>query len=88
MSEIAKKDKNIMHFIIYCVIAALGWIIPPVAPITAEGMHLIGVFVAAIYGWTVTTEIWPSLTTLVLIPFTGMADLATTISYAWGYDTI
>ena len=88
MSETAKKDKNIMHFIIYCVIAALGWIIPPVAPITAEGMHLIGVFVAAIYGWTVTTEIWPSLTTLVLIPFTGMADLATTISYAWGNDTI
>ena len=88
MSETVKKDKNVLHFVVYCVIAALGWIIPPVAPITAEGMRLISVFLAAIYGWTVTPAIWPSLITIVLMPFTGMADLATTISYAWGNDTI
>ena len=88
MSEAVKKDKNVLHFVIYCVIAALGWIIPPVEPITAEGMRLIGVFVAAIYGWTVTSEVWPSMATIILIPFTGMADLATTISYAWGNDTV
>ncbi len=88
MAETTKKDKNVLHFVIYCLIAALGWIIPPFAPITAEGMHLIGVFLAAIYGWTVTSDVWPSMMTILLIPFTGMADLATTISYAWGNDTV
>lgn len=82
------KSNELIKFIIFCVIASLGWIIDPIGPITVPGMRLISVFLAAIFGWTVSTEIWPSLAVLVLIPFTGMADLATTISFAWGNDTV
>lgn len=89
MSMVAeKKDKTILHFIIFCVIAALGWLIPAPSPITSEGMHLIGVFIAAIYGWTVTTEVWPSLATLILIPFTGMVTLQEFVANSWGSDTV
>ena len=84
---VAKKDKNVLYFIIYCIIAALGWIIPPVAPITPEGMHLLGIFVAAIFGWSVTSEVWPSFLTFLLIPFTGLADLAAVMAASWGSDT-
>lgn len=85
--QAVKKDKNILHFIVFCIIAAMGWVIPPVAPITVEGMRLLGIFVAAVYGWTVTSEIWPSLMTVILMPFTGLADLTTVLAGSWGGDT-
>lgn len=83
-----KKDKTILHVIIFCLISALGWLIPAPAPMTAEGMHLVGVFVAAIYGWSVTSEVWPSFLTLLLIPFTGLVDLNGFMAISWGSDTI
>lgn len=83
-----KRDKTILHVLVFCVIAALGWIIPAPAPMTAEGMHLVGVFIAAIYGWSVTTEVWPSLLTLILIPFTGMVTPQEFLANSWGSDTI
>lgn len=83
---VAKKDKNVLYFIIYCVIAAMGWIIPPVDPITPEGMHLLGVFIAAIFGWSITSEIWPSFLTFLLLPFTGLVDLAGVLAASWGSD--
>mgnify|MGYP004475832277 CR=1 FL=1 len=85
--QAVKKDKNVLHFIVFCIIAAMGWVIPPVAPITVEGMRLLGIFVAAVYGWTVTSEIWPSLMTVILMPFTGLADLTTVLAGSWGGDT-
>ncbi|MDO4280986.1 MAG: SLC13 family permease [Peptococcaceae bacterium] len=89
MSEAtAKKDKNLLYFVIYCIIAAMGWIIPPIDPITTEGMHLIGVFVAAIVGWSFTSEVWPSFMTLLLLPFTGLVDLNGFLAISWGSDTI
>ena len=84
----AKKDKNLLHLVIYCVIAAMGWLLPVVEPITPAGMKLLGVFVAAIYGWSVTTEIWPSLLTIALIPFTGITTLTGLLTATWGSDTV
>ena len=81
-----KKDRNLLYFVIYCIIASLGWIIPPVDPITPAGMHLLGVFLAAVVAWTVTAEPWPSFLTIVLIPFTGITDLAGLLSSSWGSD--
>jgi len=82
----AKKDRNIIVFIIYCIIAALGWLIPPIDPITTEGMHLLGVFIAAIVGWSFTSEVWPSLLTFILLPFVGLTDLAGVLAASWGSD--
>lgn len=87
MTEVvSKKDKNVLYFIIYIVIAAMGWILPPIEPITVEGMHLLGIFVAAIFGWSITSEIWPSLITFFLLPFTGLIDLAGVLAASWGSD--
>ena len=82
----AKKDFNVLHFIIFCVIALSGWFLPAVAPITTEGMRLVTVFLAAIYGWTVTSEPWPSFMVLVFVPFTGLINQAGTLSLSWGSD--
>lgn len=82
-----KRDKTLLHLAVYIVIAALGWILPPVAPITEVGMKLLGVFVAAIYGWSVTSEVWPSLLTFFLLPFVGLLDLSGVLAATMGSDT-
>ncbi len=82
------KDKNLLYFIIYCALAAAGWFIPPIAPITPEGMRLLGIFVAAVFSWTVTSEAWPSFLTMFLVPFTGLIDYAGLLSLSWGADTV
>lgn len=88
MGETAKKDKELIYFAIYVIIAALGWIIPPVAPITEAGMKLIGVFVAAVFAWSVSSSVWPSLLTFALLPFTGLTNLAGVMALSWGSDTV
>ena len=89
MAEItAKKDRELIYFVIYCAIAALGWIIPPIAPITESGMKLLGVFVAAIFGWSISASVWPSLLTFALLPFTGLTNLAGLMAMSWGSDTV
>ena len=80
------KSKEFFKFAIFCIIASLGWIIPPVAPITPAGWKLLSVFVAAIYGWSVSSEIWPSMLTFALLPFTGMATLEIVLAASWGSD--
>lgn len=89
MAEVTvKKDRELIYFVIYCIIAALGWIIPPVEPITAAGMHLLSVFFATIFGWSISQEVWPSMVALILIPFTGMTNLAGMIGIAFGTDMV
>lgn len=88
MADIAvKKDKTFLHLAVYLVIAALGWIIPPAEPITAEGMKLLGIFIAAIYGWSITPDIWPSILTFLLLPFAGILDLNGVLAATMGSDT-
>ena len=86
MTQAVKKDFNPVYFAIFCVIALSGWFIPPVAPITTEGMRLLTVFLAAIFGWTVTNETWPSFMVLVFVPFTGLLNQSGTLALSWGSD--
>lgn len=89
MSDVAmKKDKTIIHFIMYCALASFGWWCPVIDPITPEGMKLVGVFFAAVYGWSMTTDVWPSFLTLFLVPFTGIVNLQGLLAISWGNDTI
>jgi len=81
------KSKEFLKFIIFMAITALGWLLPAPAPITAEGMKLLSLFVAAVYGWSVSSEVWPSLLTFAILPFTGIATLEIVLAASWGSDT-
>ena len=87
-SVAVKKDFNWLYVFIYLAIAALFFfVIPPFDPITKAGMRLLGVFLAAIFGWSIAqTEIWPSLLTFILLPFTGLVNLAGVLGLTWGTD--
>ena len=87
-AEEKKKDFRLLHVAVYLMIVGLFFfVIPPIAPITKPGMCLLGVFFAAIFGWSITPDIWPSLLTFVLLPFTGLVNLTGVLSLTWGTDT-
>lgn len=88
-SVAAKKDFTWLFVFIYLAIVALFFfVIPPIAPITEAGMRLLGVFIAAIFGWSIAqTEIWPSLLTFILLPFVGLTNLPGILGLTWGTDT-
>lgn len=87
-SVAAKKDFTWLFVFIYLAIVALFFfVIPPFDPITKAGMRLLGVFIAAIFGWSIAqTEIWPSLLTFILLPFTGLVNLSGVLGLTWGTD--
>lgn len=84
-----KKTSNIyVQLIIFLALVSLGWIIPPVNGLTAEGVKLLGILLGVIYGWTVTSESWPSFLAFFLIPLTGIVDVDSLMAISWGSDML
>ncbi|MEL7567217.1 MAG: SLC13 family permease [Dehalobacterium sp.] len=77
-----------LKVVFYFVIALLGWVIPAIEPMTQTGMKVFFVFLATIYGWTVTGDVWPSLFSLIMFPLTGVVDMKQFIAMGWGGDTM
>lgn len=50
-----------IHFIITAIIIFGVRLVPPIDPITDEGMVILGAFIGAIYGWTFIDMLWPSV---------------------------
>ena len=70
----------------YIAIVLLFFILPPVAPITAEGMKVIGIFIAFVYGLTVTSDAWASMLTLILLPLSGLMGFGGLLKISFGSD--
>lgn len=85
-SSAAKNVPSLVQGAIFCAIAALGWLIPPIGALTSEGIKILAVLFAVVYGWSVTSHVWPSLLAFILIPFTGLVDLKGLIIAGWGSD--
>ncbi|MFM9414051.1 SLC13 family permease [Peptococcus simiae] len=80
-------ERSYHKLIIYLAIIALFFlIIPPVGTISAEGMRLVGLFIAFVYGVTVTTDVWPSLLTWVFFPLTGVVTFKESLALNFGSD--
>lgn len=82
----AKKDRFGSQLIIYLALVLLFFLLPPIGTITTEGMRLTGLFIAFIYGLTVTVEPWPALLTFALFPFTGLLTFGGVLGASFGND--
>lgn len=87
-SKAGGNNKIVKQMIIFCLLAAIGWIIPPVNGLTPAGAKMLGVLMAVIYGWTATSEAWPSLLAFILILLTGVTDLTGLLAVSWGNDIV
>ena len=79
-------NREYLYAIIFFAIVALGWIIPPVLQLTEVGMRLVFLFIAAIFGWSVTMKIWPSFFLFVLLPFVGLFPLSSYLQMTIGSE--
>lgn len=86
-AEKQANDKNLFLFAIYILIVAAGWMLPPLDPITPAGMRLLFLFIAAIAGWTFTTNNWLTLATLLILPFVGLTTSSMMLAAGFGSDT-
>ncbi|MDR0434202.1 MAG: hypothetical protein LBH21_03950 [Gracilibacteraceae bacterium] len=90
-------SKEMPKFLIFVGVCAAGWLLsfafPPSAedPATNAGLTQIGirtlfVFIACVYGWSATSEVWPSMLAFCLLPLTGSIDTAHLLATGFGSD--
>lgn len=65
-------------------IIVIFWITPPIAPITAVGMRVIGVFIGVILMLSLVDTVWPAMLAIILISQTGAASFNEAISGSLG----
>lgn len=70
MAEKKAINKTFMHLCISFVIMLAGSFLPAPAPVTRMGMQVIFVFIGMIYGWCVSTMMWPSLLGILMLGLT------------------
>lgn len=71
----SKKDRTWIHLMIMLSIIAIFFLMPEQGTLTKVGMRVIGVFIAAVYGWSASGLVWPSLIAIVALPFTGVTTM-------------
>lgn len=64
------NNKKLLHYIICVLFMFFFRFIPPVEPLTAQGMAMVGVFIGTVYGWIVLDMLWPSMLSLVAMSLT------------------
>lgn len=87
-----KKKNNHRGYYIKCMIGiaflfGFGYL-PAAAPITPVGMKILGIFIGAIYLWSVAGVVWPALLAIVAYGMSGYVDMSTAISSGMGNTVV
>lgn len=62
--------------------------IPPLDPITAMGMKIIGIFVGMCYLWTTVEMLWPSVVCIFALAFSGYAPMTSVLQVTFGAEAV
>lgn len=81
------KNKDLLSYLVFFAVIVVFSALPTIGDITPQGMRLIGLFFAFIFGMTVTSDPWPALFTIVLFPITGLVSMADVLTIGVGNDT-
>ena len=78
------NKKKLMTIFSCLAIIAIFWFLPPVAPMTAIGNKVIGVFIGTVLMLSLVDTVWPVFLSVILLSRTGVAPLNTIISNSFG----
>ena len=81
-----KQTSYYVHTLIYFAILGISFLLPPLAPLTAMGVKVLGIFVATVYGWTTCGLVWPSIVSLTALSLTGYAALPALFMEGFGHQ--
>lgn len=80
-------SKNSMYYVHVVIVIALMFLfryIPAPAPITPYGMHVLGIFIGLVYGWSLCGLAWPSVLALVALGISDYGITETVFASVWG----
>ena len=80
--------KVIIHFAIMCLLMYLIAVIPPVAPLTPAGMHMLGILAGCIYGWMTIGLILPALVGIFMMGFNELIGPGAAVAGSIGHPTV
>jgi len=80
--------KKYLHIFMTFFLMLLVGHLPPIGCITPLGMQILGIFVGAMYGWTFSGLIWPSLLAMIMIGFTDYSTVNAVLSNGAGHQTV
>jgi len=86
-----KKGSNVGYYIkcavgIACMFG-FGYL-PAAAPITPIGMKILGIFIGAIYLWSVAGVVWPALLAIVAYGLSGYVNMSEAIAAGMGNSVV
>ncbi len=88
--ETATKKNDMMYWvhigIVLCFMLFFGYI-PPIEPITVEGMKCLGIFLGMLYGWITCGPIWPSFLGVAMMILYGFTTVTGVITAGIGSET-
>ena len=84
----SKKDtKKYINMVIVLLFMFLFRYIPPISTLTPTGMHVLGVFIGAVYGWSTVGLIWPGFFAIISMSFITGYNLNSIIAGGFGSST-
>lgn len=85
----ATKDLSYYGKAFLCLFVMFGFgYLPPIDPITAQGMHILGIFFGLLFGWMTIGLIWPSIMGCIALVLVGNMKMAAVLSSGWGSTTL
>lgn len=86
--KVENKTRFYIHVaIIFAFMFGFGFL-PPLDPITAKGMRILGILFGCIWGWTCGWQIWPSLLALVTLGFVEGYTVTSVFTSGFGNQTL
>jgi len=61
--------------------------IPPIAPLTHQGMQAVGIFIGLLWAWTFVDFIWPSFLGMIAVGYTGFMTVDQAFTAGFGNTT-
>ena len=87
MAQVSKGGgiKQYIHIVIgLFLMFVFGRVVPPIYPLTAVGMQIVGVFVGAIWLWCFVGFLWPSFIALIAFGLTDYGTFTSVVTSAFG----
>lgn len=78
------NSKDLKKIIFCLAIIVIFWMLPPIEPITKQGMEVIGIFIGAVLLLSMVDIVWPVFLCFLLLPLTGVVTINDVIAGSIG----
>ncbi len=91
MSNTSSKNKDIFYYIHVVIMLFFMFGFPrlaPIEPLTAQGMHAVGIFMGLLWAWTFVDLLWPSILGMVAVGLSGFMTIDAAFNSGFGNTTV